>query len=51
MTSLTVAQRLGFEPFLDTAPVELPGNWSEEEAEIAIRRAYRYVLGKDHLIS
>ena len=51
MTSLTAAQRLGFEPFVNMAPVELRGNWTEEQAEIAIRAAYRQVLGNDHLMS
>ncbi|WP_107666611.1 phycobilisome linker polypeptide [Cyanothece sp. BG0011] len=51
MTSLTAAQRLGFEPFVNTAPVELRGNWTDEQAEIAIRAAYRQVLGNDHLMS
>ncbi|MEA5510743.1 phycobilisome linker polypeptide [Crocosphaera sp. UHCC 0190] len=51
MTSLTAAQRLGFEPFVDSSPVELRKNWTEEEAEVAIRAAYRQVLGNDHLMS
>ncbi len=51
MTSLTAAQRLGFEPFVNMTPVELRGNWTEKQADIAIRAAYRQVLGNDHLMS
>lgn len=51
MTSLTAAQRLGFEPFVESSPVELRRNWTEEEADVAIRAAYRQVLGNDHLMS
>jgi phycocyanin-associated rod linker protein len=51
MTSLMAAQRLGFEPFATTAPVELRGKWTETEAEVAIRAAYRQVLGNEHLMS
>lgn len=51
MTSLTAAQRLGFEPFVTSSPVELRSNWTEEEAEVAIRSAYRQVLGNEHLMS
>ena len=37
MTSLKAAQRLGFEPFVNGTPVELRGNWTEEQAETVIR--------------
>jgi phycocyanin-associated rod linker protein len=51
MTSLTAAQRLGFEPFVESAPVELRPHWSEEDVEVVIRAAYRQVLGNQHLMS
>lgn len=51
MTSLMAAQRLGFEPFVTSSPVELRRNWTEEEANLAIRAAYRQVLGNEHLMS
>lgn len=51
MTSLLSAQRLGFEPFASSAPVELRGSWTKEDADIAIRAAYRQVLGNDHLMA
>lgn len=51
MTSLTAAQRLGFEPFVESAPVELRPNWTEEDVEIVIRATYRQVLGNEHLMS
>lgn len=50
MTSLTAAQRLGFEPFAASNPVELRPNWAGEDAEVVIRAAYRQVLGNDHLM-
>lgn len=50
MTSLAAAQRLGFEPYLATAPIELRANRSEEEVENVIRAVYRQVLGNDHLM-
>ncbi|WP_013321747.1 phycobilisome linker polypeptide [Gloeothece verrucosa] len=51
MTSLTAAQRLGFEPFVESAPVELRPNRTEEDVEVVIRAAYRQVLGNEHLMS
>jgi phycocyanin-associated rod linker protein len=51
MTSLTAAQRLGFEPFVASAPVELRPNATEEDVEVVIRAAYRQVMGNDHLMS
>lgn len=51
MTSLSAAQRLGFEPFARSGRVELRPNWSEEEAEVAIRAVYRQVMGNDHIMS
>lgn len=51
MTSLQSAQRLGFEPFATSAPIELRGSWTKEDADVAIRAAYRQVLGNDHLMA
>jgi phycocyanin-associated rod linker protein len=51
MTSLAAAQRLGFEPFVESAPVELRDNWTEGEAAAVIRSAYRQVMGNDHLMA
>jgi phycocyanin-associated rod linker protein len=51
MTSLMAAQRLGFEPYISATTIELRGSWTEEDASIAIRAAYRQVLGNDHLMS
>lgn len=51
MTSLIAAQRLGFEPYVTSAPVELRPHWTEEDAQVVIRAAYRQVLGNEHLMS
>lgn len=51
MTSLTAAQRLGFEPFVESAPVELRPHPTEEDVEVVIRAAYRQILGNQHLMS
>lgn len=51
MTSLTTAQRLGIVPFTETAPVELRGRRIAAEVEVAIRAAYRHVLGNEHLMA
>jgi phycocyanin-associated rod linker protein len=51
MTSLLAAQRLGFEPYVASAPVELRPHWTEEDVEVIIRAAYRQVMGNDHLMS
>ncbi|MBD2576146.1 phycobilisome linker polypeptide [Oscillatoria sp. FACHB-1406] len=51
MTSLAAAQRLGFEPFLESGRVELRPNYSPEDAEVVIRAVYRQVLGNDHLMA
>ncbi|MBE9126416.1 phycobilisome rod-core linker polypeptide [Coleofasciculus sp. LEGE 07092] len=50
MTNLTVAERLGIEPF-ETAPrIELRSNWTEEDLQMVIRAAYRQVLGNDYIM-
>jgi phycocyanin-associated rod linker protein len=50
MTSSMAAQQLGFEPFANTAPVELRTHWSEGDVQCAIWAAYRQVLGHDHVM-
>jgi phycocyanin-associated rod linker protein len=49
MTSLAAAQRLGFEPYSDVAPLEL-SNPAEENVDVIIRAIYRQVLGNEHLM-
>ena len=51
MTSLIAAQRLGYEPFVASEPVELRDNWTEGDVEAVIRAAYCQVMGNDHLMS
>jgi phycocyanin-associated rod linker protein len=50
MTSSMAAQQLGFEPFVNTAPVELRAHWSEEDVKAVIWASYRQVLGHDHIM-
>lgn len=51
MSSLTAAQRLGFEPYVSATPVELRGARTAEDVEAVIRAAYRQVMGNEHLMS
>lgn len=51
MSSLTAAQRLGYEPYVSANPVELRGNRTAEDVETVIRAAYRQVMGNEHLMS
>lgn len=50
MTSSTAARQLGFEPFTNTTPVELRGNWTDDDVNAVIQAAYRQVFGNDHLM-
>lgn len=50
MTSSTSATRLGFEPFINTSPVELRTQGTESDIQAAIHAAYRQVFGNDHLM-
>ncbi|MBR8832020.1 MAG: Phycobilisome 32.1 kDa linker polypeptide, phycocyanin-associated, rod 2 [Chroococcopsis gigantea SAG 12.99] len=50
MTSLTAAQRLGYEPYVTTSPVELRPNASAGEREAVLRAAYRQIMGNDYLM-
>ena len=50
MTSLMTAQRLGIEPFAESAWVELPLKWTEADVEVVIRAVYRQVLGNAHVM-
>ncbi len=49
MTS-TAARQLGFEPFAESAPVELRSNWTEDDIQAVIHAAYRQVFGNDYLM-
>jgi phycocyanin-associated rod linker protein len=50
MTSSMAAQQLGFEPFVNTAPVELRAHRSDEDVKAVIWASYRQVLGHDHIM-
>ena len=50
MAGLQEAGRLGIRPFEETSVTELRPNWSESDAQVAIRAAYRQVLGNEHLM-
>lgn len=41
---------LGIEPFVETAPLELRANWTEEDVQAIIYAAYRQVFGNDHVM-
>lgn len=51
MTSLSAAQRLGFEPYVESARVELRPNFTEGDVEVVIRAVYRQVMGNEHLMA
>lgn len=51
MAITTAASRLGVSAFNETNPVELRPNWSNEDAKVAIRAAYRQVLGNEHIMA
>jgi phycocyanin-associated rod linker protein len=51
MTSSLVARRLGFEPFANTAPVELYPNWTGADIIAVITAANRQVFGNAHLMA
>jgi phycocyanin-associated rod linker protein len=50
MTSSMAARQLGFEPFAETAPIELRSQGTEGEVQAVIHAAYRQVFGNDHLM-
>lgn len=50
MTSTMAASQLGFEPFAETAPVELRSGWEEGDVQAVITAAYRQVFGNDHVM-
>lgn len=50
MTSSMAATQLGFEPFVETSPIELRANWTEGDVQAVIHAAYRQVFGNDHLM-
>jgi phycocyanin-associated rod linker protein len=51
MTSLTAAQRLGFEPYVASEPVELRPNPTQGDVEAVIRAVYRQVMGNEHIMA
>jgi phycocyanin-associated rod linker protein len=51
MTSSSAATRLGFEPFVNTSPVELRANWTGADVIGVITAANRQVFGNDHLMA
>lgn len=51
MTSLAVADRLGFSAYQETDKVELRPQWTEADLDVVIRSAYRQVMGNEHLMS
>ncbi|MBE9040655.1 phycobilisome linker polypeptide [Oscillatoriales cyanobacterium LEGE 11467] len=51
MAITTAASWLGTSAFSETPKVELRPNWTEEEAQVAIRAIYRQLLGNEHLMN
>jgi phycocyanin-associated rod linker protein len=51
MTSSSAATRLGFEPFVNSSPVELRANWTAADVIGVINAANRQVFGNDHLMA
>jgi phycocyanin-associated rod linker protein len=47
----TGASRLGTNAYSDSKPLELPANWSAEDAKNIILAIYRQILGNDHLMA
>ncbi|BAY77831.1 phycobilisome linker polypeptide CpcC [Nostoc linckia NIES-25] len=50
MTITTAASRLGAEPFIGSAPVELRPNATKEDVERVISAVYRQLLGNDYIL-
>ncbi|MEM1310487.1 MAG: phycobilisome rod-core linker polypeptide, partial [Cyanobacteria bacterium P01_H01_bin.153] len=50
MTSTTSARLLGFEPFVQSAPIELRTKPTEADIQAVIWATYRQVFGNDHLM-
>lgn len=50
MTSTMAAQQLGFEPYVNSSPVELRAHRSEQDVNAAIWASYRQILGHDHIM-
>jgi phycocyanin-associated rod linker protein len=49
--AITVAaSRLGVSAFREMEPLELRSNWTPADAQLAIRAAYRQVLGNDYIM-
>jgi phycocyanin-associated rod linker protein len=50
MATTFAGARLGISAFSETSPIELLGQWTQEDAKLAIKAVYRQVLGNDHLM-
>ena len=50
MAITAAASQLGTSAFSDSSLVELRGNWTHEEAKVAIQEVYRLVMGNEHLM-
>lgn len=51
MAITVAASRLGVSAFSDTEPLELRPNWSNADAQLAIKAVYRQVLGNDYIMA
>ena len=51
MAITVAASRLGVSAFSDIQPIELRPNWSQEDAQIAIKGVYRQVFGNDYIMA
>lgn len=51
MAGLNEAGRLGIAAFEESEQVELRPNWTQEDADVVIRAAYRQVFGNEYLMS
>ena len=45
------ASSLGVSAFSDLKPLELRSNWTQENAQAAIKAVYRQVLGNDYVMA
>lgn len=51
MAITAAASRLGTSAFSDAAPVELRGNWTQDDAKAVIQAVYRQLLGNDYIMA
>ncbi len=50
MAITVAASRLGIAPYNEASPVELRPDWTQDDANLVIRAAYRQVLGNDYIM-